>query len=60
MDSNIVNDINNNEIFNLIKSNKFDELYKLIKNGKIGNLDIRDNNLMEVLILLIVDKILDK
>ena len=42
MDSN--SNINNNEIFNLIKSNKFDELYNLIKNNKITNLDIRDNN----------------
>ena len=32
------------EIFKLIKNNKFDEIYNLIKNKKIKNFDIRDGN----------------
>ena len=32
------------EIFNLIKKNNFDEIYKLIKNNKITDLNIRDQN----------------
>lgn len=44
MNSNITNEISNDEIFDLIKLNKFDELYKLIKNKKLKNLDIRDKN----------------
>ncbi len=37
-------DINNEEIFDLIKNHKFDQIYLLIKNKKIKNLDIRDSN----------------
>jgi ankyrin repeat protein len=33
-----------NQIFNLIKNQKFDELYKIIKSNKITDLDIRDEN----------------
>jgi len=32
------------EIFNLIKNNDFDEIYTLIKNKKIKNFDIKDEN----------------
>jgi len=37
-------DINNEEIFSLIKSQKFDQIYNLIKNHKITNLDFKDGN----------------
>ena len=37
-------DINNEEIFSLIKKQKFDEIYKLIKNKKITELDFKDSN----------------
>ncbi len=37
-------DINNEEIFSLIKNQKFDQIYNLIKNKKITNLDFRDTN----------------
>ena len=36
--------INNEEIFTLLKSHDFDQIYKLIKTGKITNLDFRDSN----------------
>lgn len=35
---------NNQEIFNLIKAHKFDTLSKIIKDKKIKNFDIRDQN----------------
>ena len=35
---------NNELIFNLIKNQKFDQVYKLIKERKITDLDIRDSN----------------
>ncbi len=34
----------NEQIFNLIKNQKFDQVYKLIKDRKITDLDIRDSN----------------
>jgi ankyrin repeat protein len=37
-------DINNEEIFSLLKSQKFDQIYNLIKNHKITNLDFKDSN----------------
>ncbi len=37
-------DINNEEIFSLIKNQKFDQIYNLIKNKKITNMDFRDTN----------------
>lgn len=37
-------DINNEEIFSLIKKQKFDEIYNLIKNKKITKLDFKDTN----------------
>ena len=40
----ILNNINNEEIFNLLKIHNFDEIYKLIKSKKIINLDFRDSN----------------
>jgi hypothetical protein len=36
--------IKNEEIFTLLKNNKFDEIYNLIKTKKIINFDFRDNN----------------
>lgn len=36
--------INNEEIFTLLKSHDFDQIYKLIKAQKITNLDFRDSN----------------
>ena len=36
--------INNEEIFTLLKSHDFDQIYKLIKAEKITNLDFRDSN----------------
>ena len=36
--------VNNNYIFNLIKNNKFDEIYELIANKSLKNLDFKDNN----------------
>ena len=36
--------INNEEIFTLLKSHSFDEIYKLIKSKKVTNLDFRDVN----------------
>lgn len=35
---------NSEQIFNLIKNQKFDQVYKLIKERKITDLDIRDSN----------------
>ena len=35
---------NNNYIFNLIKENKFEEIYDLIKNGTLKNLNFQDKN----------------
>ena len=35
---------NSEQIFNLIKTQKFDQVYKLIKERKITDLDIRDSN----------------
>ena len=35
---------NNNYIFNLIKENNFEEIYNLIENKTLKNLDIKDNN----------------
>ena len=35
---------NESEIFDLIKKQEFDEIYKIIKNNKITNLDIKDSN----------------
>ena len=37
-------DITNEEIFKLIKNQKFEEIYNLIKNKKITEFDIKDNN----------------
>ncbi len=37
-------EINNEEIFNLIKNNQFDEIYKFIKNKKIKSFEFRDSN----------------
>ena len=37
-------DITNEEIFKLIKNQKFEEIYNLIKNKKIKEFDIKDNN----------------
>ena len=37
-------DINNEEIFSLLKNQKFDQIYNLIKNHKITNLDFKDSN----------------
>jgi ankyrin repeat protein len=37
-------EINNEEIFNLIKDQKFDKIYKMIKDKKISDLNIRDPN----------------
>jgi ankyrin repeat protein len=36
--------INNVEIFNLIKSQEFNQIYNLIKGEKLTNLDFRDDN----------------
>jgi ankyrin repeat protein len=36
--------INNDQIFNLIKNQKFNEIFNIIKEKKIINLDIRDSN----------------
>ena len=43
MDNNSNIDMNNN-IFNLIKDNKFEEIHKLIKTKKLTDLDFRDDN----------------
>jgi ankyrin repeat protein len=34
----------NKEVFNLIKNNNFDQVYKLISTGKLKKLDFRDSN----------------
>ena len=36
--------LDNEQIFNLIKNQKFDQVYKLIKERKITDIDIRDSN----------------
>ena len=36
--------MNEKEIFNLIKEQKFNEIYKIIKNKQITNFDFKDNN----------------
>lgn len=41
------------EIFNLIKNQNFDQIYKLIKENKILNLDIRDSNYNYLIHLII-------
>ena len=37
-------EITNEEIFNLIKNQDFDQVYNLIKSKKLTNLDFRDQN----------------